>query len=115
MTTTAARVADRYATGGELVLVLNCGSSSIKFALFDAGQDPLPHAPVWNGKVQGIGGPAPTYGETGITPHPVELDRQHPHTAALSLIRARVEARLDGRGLAAVAHRVACRWRPCQS
>ena len=26
----------------DLVLVLNCGSSSIKFALFDAGVQPLP-------------------------------------------------------------------------
>src|SRR5690606_32043765 len=50
--------ADRYSTRGDLVLVLNCGSSSIKFALFDAGQDPLPRQPAWNGKVQGIGGPS---------------------------------------------------------
>ena len=45
--------ADRYATQGDLILVLNCGSSSIKFALFDAGRSPLPREPVWNGKVQG--------------------------------------------------------------
>ena len=106
MTDVAHRATDRYATRGDLVLVLNCGSSSIKFALFDAGQDPLPHTPVWNGKVQGIGGPAPTYGETGSAPHAIELDAQHPNTAALALIRERVEARLDGRRLAAVAHRV---------
>ena len=58
----------RAATHRDLVLVLNCGSSSIKFALFDAGIDPLPRRPAWNGKVQGIGGPSPTYGETGIDP-----------------------------------------------
>ena len=86
MTDVAHRATDRYATRGDLVLVLNCGSSSIKFALFDAGQDPLPHTPVWNGKVQGIGGPAPTYGETGSAPHAIELDAQHPNTAALALI-----------------------------
>ena len=45
-----------------LVLVLNCGSSSIKFALFDAATDPLPRQPLWNGKVQGIGGPTPDFG-----------------------------------------------------
>ena len=90
----------------DLILVLNCGSSSIKFALFDAAADPLPRTPLWNGKVQGIGGPTPDFGETGIEPFPVTLDAEHPHTAALALIRQRVTARLDGRRIAVVAHRV---------
>ncbi|WP_024889080.1 acetate/propionate family kinase [Luteimonas huabeiensis] len=98
--------ADRYPTEGELILVLNCGSSSIKFALFDAGRDPLPRAPVWNGKVQGIGGPSPTFGETGVAPAPVALDAARPHHAALARIRERVLARLGGRRLHSVAHRV---------
>ncbi|KAF1712596.1 acetate kinase [Pseudoxanthomonas kalamensis DSM 18571] len=97
---------DRYPSRGELVLVLNCGSSSIKFALFDAGQSPLPRQPVWNGKVQGIGGPAPTCGETGVAPFAVQLDADQPYHAALELIRQRVLARLGERRLAAVAHRV---------
>jgi len=98
--------ADRYATRGDLVLVLNCGSSSIKFALFDAGQSPLPRVPVWNGKVQGIGEPQPTYGETGMEPVPVALDPQMPYHAALERIQEGVLARLRGRRLRAVAHRV---------
>ena len=98
--------ADRYATRGDLLLVLNCGSSSIKFALFDGGQSPLPRLPVWNGKVQGIGGPQPTYGETGIDPAPVQLAATHPYRAALERIREGVMARLAGRRVAAVAHRV---------
>ena len=102
----SATAADRYPTRGDLVLVLNCGSSSIKFALFDGGQDPLPREPAWNGKVQGIGGPSPTYGETGIEPVPVALDPAHPYRSALARIRQGVVARLDGRRLAAVAHRV---------
>ncbi len=97
---------DRYATQGDLLLVLNCGSSSIKFALFDAGQSPLPRTPVWNGKVQGIGEPSATYGETGIAPQPLALDAQHPYLSALERIRERVIARLGQRRLAAVAHRV---------
>ena len=52
----------------DLVLVLNCGSSSIKFALFDTSTQPLPRAPLWNGKVDGITGAAPTFGETGVAP-----------------------------------------------
>jgi len=97
---------DRYPTRGDLVRVLNCGSSSIKFALFDAGQEPLPREPVWNGKVQGIGGPSPSYGETGIEPGPVELDPASPYRSALQRIRQGVVARLGGRRLAAIAHRV---------
>ncbi len=98
--------ADRYATEGDLILVLNCGSSSIKFALFDAGRTPLPREPVWNGKVQGIGRDPTTVGETGVAPESVALDPDQPYHAALALIRERVVARLGGRRLAAVAHRV---------
>ncbi len=90
----------------EVILVLNCGSSSIKFALFPADGNPLPRTPLWNGKVQGIGGPTPDFGESGIDAFAVELDAEHPHTAALALIRERVMARLEGRRIAAVAHRV---------
>ena len=92
----------------DLVLVLNCGSSSIKFALFDAGAKPLPRKPLWNGKVDGITGPAPTFGETGVTPGPVLLDAAHPYNAALQHIRARVLERVaqGGHRIAAVAHRV---------
>ncbi|MBA2077257.1 acetate/propionate family kinase [Rhodanobacter sp. PCA2] len=91
---------------GAVILVLNCGSSSIKFAAFDAATVPLAREPLWNGKVQGIGGPAPDFGETGVTPFPVVLDAQHPYRDALRLIRERVVARLAGRSIAVVAHRV---------
>ena len=37
-----------------VILALNCGSSSIKFAVFDASTQPLPRTPLWGGKVQGI-------------------------------------------------------------
>ena len=89
-----------------LILVLNCGSSSIKFAVFDAAIEPLPRKPLWNGKVQGIGGPTPDFGETGVPPFRVALDAEHPYRSALQLIRERVVARLDGRPLRAVVHRV---------
>ncbi len=89
-----------------LILVLNCGSSSIKFAVFDATAEPLPRQPLWNGKVQGIGGPAPDFGETGVPPFPIALDAQRPYRGALQFIRERVLARLAGRALRAVAHRV---------
>ncbi|MGB7482461.1 acetate/propionate family kinase [Castellaniella ginsengisoli] len=88
------------------ILVLNCGSSSIKFALFDAASDPLPRRPAWNGKVQGIGGAQPDFGETGVAPRPVELAPAHPYRDALNLILRRMRAWLGGGRLAAVAHRV---------
>lgn len=90
----------------DVLVVLNCGSSSIKFAVFDAGADPLPRKPLWNGKVQGIGGPAPDFGETGVQVFPITCSADHPYRDALTLIRERITARLDRRRVAAVAHRV---------
>ena len=89
-----------------LILVLNCGSSSIKFAVFDPTVTPLPRKALWGGKVQGIGGPDPDFGETGVAPFPIGLDPAHPYRAALRLIRDRVSQRLDGRRIEAVAHRI---------
>jgi acetate kinase len=89
----------------DLILVLNCGSSSIKFALFEASVEP-PRKPLWNGKVEGITGGSPTFGETGVAPHAITLDAALPYHAALTHIRERVVARLNGRHLRAVAHRV---------
>ena len=91
-----------------LVLVLNCGSSSIKFALFDTTTRPLARKPLWNGKVDGITSPTPTFGETGVTPGPLALDAAQPYHAALEHIHARVVARMaqGSHHLVAVAHRV---------
>ena len=87
----------------DLILVLNCGSSSIKFAVFDANVDPLPRTPLWNGKVQGIGGGQPDFGETGVTPFPIELDAEDPYRTALQVIRKQVAARMGRHRIVAVA------------
>ncbi|MDY7578943.1 acetate/propionate family kinase [Herbaspirillum sp. RTI4] len=89
----------------ELILVLNCGSSSIKFALFDTAE-PLLRKPVWNGKVDGIGGASASFGETDCAPEALPLDPAQPYHAALEHIRQRVLARLGERRIVAVAHRV---------
>ena len=89
-----------------LILVLNCGSSSIKFAVFDAARTPLSRTPSWNGKVDGIGTMDARYGESGAEPVAITLDPAQPYHAALARIRARVRARLGGQVLAGVAHRV---------
>jgi acetate kinase len=91
---------------GSLILVLNCGSSSIKFALFDAGATPLARTPAWGGKVEGITGNAPMFSESGGAAETLTLDRERPYPAALAYLRQHIEARLDGRHIVAIAHRV---------
>ena len=71
----------------EPILVLNCGSSSIKFALFDAGVQPLARKALWSGQVEGIG-------------------KDKPYSAALQELRASVVKQTGGRPPAAVVHRV---------
>ncbi len=97
----------KYPTeSAELILVLNCGSSSIKFALFDAAGLAPPRRPSWGGRVQGIGGAEAEFVEMGGAPVALALDAAKPYHAALERIRERVGARRDGRRVAAVAHRV---------
>ncbi len=89
-----------------LVLVLNAGSSSIKFALFDTTLSPLPRRPLWSGKVTGITGSAPKIEHSGQAAEPLALDAADPYRSAVQHIRQRVDQALAGRPLAAVAHRV---------
>jgi len=91
------------------LLVLNCGSSSIKFALFEAGRSPLPQASVWSGKVERIGTPQASYSATGEPAAALALDPGQPdqsYHAALAHIRRQTRARLAGTPLKAIAHRV---------
>lgn len=90
----------------DMVLVINSGSSSIKFALFDAASAVLDRKPVWSGKVDGITGPNPTFGETGVKPKPITLDPAEPYSAAMDHIVERVDARRGSHTVKAVAHRV---------
>lgn len=89
-----------------LILVLNCGSSSIKYALFDGCDGLVPRTALWAGKVEGIGGDAPAYQETGQPPEQISLDMLAPYHAALRLIRSRVQQYLGDRVIQAVVHRV---------
>jgi len=94
----------------EMYLVLNCGSSSIKFALFQGDGKPLPREPEWGGKVEGITGAKPRLssaaaGRPAVT-EDVALGPEAPYHDALAIIEARVLTQLAGRPLSAVAHRV---------
>jgi len=94
-----------HVASDQRVVVLNCGSSSIKFAVFDA-VDPLPFTPLWSGKVQGIGGQTPKFDETGVSAFAIELDANKPYRSALALIRQCILARLGSARVLVVAHRV---------
>ena len=86
------------------IMVLNCGSSSIKFGVFEAAGSG--RKPAWNGKVQGIGGPNPDFGASTVPVRPVDLGSERPYAAALQIIRDEVSRWLDGRPITAVVHRV---------
>ncbi len=91
-----------------VVAVLNCGSSSIKFALFDAsaGLQALPRRPWWGGKVLGIGGPAPRLQTQDGADRPLPLGQAAPYHDALAAILTALRERLGSTPLQAVAHRV---------
>ena len=90
----------------DAIVVLNCGSSSIKFALFDANLRPLPRAPLWSGKVEGIGTDHAAVSTSDTPATSLSLDAAKPYHDALVHIRQRVEHALGDRRLVAVAHRV---------
>ena len=94
------------AAAGEPILVLNCGSSSIKFALFDAAVTPLPRQPIWGGQLEGIGGTSPKLIPSGSRPTALVLDAAKPYDAALRHVRTAVVSRTGGRPPTAVVHRV---------
>lgn len=88
----------------DAILALNCGSSSIKFALFDAAT--LPRAPAWRGAATAIGSAQASFVETGAAPQTLAANAGDPYRSALAHIRGRVRARLGDDRIAAVAHRV---------
>jgi acetate kinase len=90
------------------ILVLNCGSSSIKFALFDARESGLGGKALWQGKVDGVTGAGPVLEVSGAAPHTLPAGGEQPYHAALDAILAELAQRLQeaGESLAAIAHRV---------
>ena len=89
-----------------LILVLNCGSSSIKFALYETDANGVPRQKTWGGKVNGITGQNPTYDTSRSAKAPLQLDPAKPYHSALEHIRNMVVQEQGERRLSAVAHRV---------
>lgn len=88
------------------ILVLNCGSSSIKFALFETHKTESERQPVWSGKVNGIGSAHASIDTSESAARPITLSDAQPNHDALLIIRQQVTARLGHDHLLAVAHRV---------
>jgi acetate kinase len=92
-----------------LVLTLNAGSSSVKFALFEAGAGG-PSA-VASGQVEAIGGAArfrvkQADGTDGVDERHADGAALRDHGEALARILGWIEAARPGAGVAAVGHRV---------
>lgn len=73
--------------GTRMILALNCGSSSVKFALFAARGADVPRQPVWKDRIDAGGGASPC-------------------RSAMAQVLERTRARLGGRAPDAVSHRV---------
>jgi acetate kinase len=91
---------------GKPIVVLNCGSSSIKFALFDGQTKPLHRKPLWAGQVDGIGSDRATLRAGDSRPVALELGTEAPYQIALRYVRALIERETGGHPPAALAHRV---------
>ena len=87
------------------ILVVNSGSSSVKFALFDSA-DPMRR--LWSGSAEGIGTAQARLTASGGSPADAREAGLPDHEAALAFILAHVEEHLrrDEVGLRVVGHRV---------
>lgn len=89
------------------ILVLNAGSSSLKFALFDVDAGDPGLQARWRGKIDGIGGSSPTWSDISTDQAmPLVLDVERPFRAALDEVRKRIGEYTSTSSLRAVAHRV---------
>ena len=91
---------------GKPIVVLNCGPSSIRFALFDGATEPLPRKPLWAGELNGIGTDRATLRLGSGRSVVLDLGTDAPYELALRHVRVVVERETGGHPPAALAHRV---------
>jgi acetate kinase len=88
------------------ILVLNAGSSSLKFALYDVGAGEPGEQARWRGKIDGIGGSSPTWSDNRSEhARALVLDAERPFRAASMKCAAHWQYTPTS-SLRAVAHRV---------
>jgi acetate kinase len=90
------------------ILVLNAGSSSIKFSLFPADKRPIRQDRLCDGEMEGIGHRIHFFAQDAAGGRLVEqrLDRGTDHEAALAVLLDWLERQFTERRIAAVGHRV---------
>jgi acetate kinase len=88
---------------GEAILTLNAGSSSIKFSVYGAGEEPVE---LGRGEVESLNAAAHLHVEPSDGPPSDEQIGKADHAAALGAILGHLPPILDGRHVAGVGHRV---------
>lgn len=90
---------------GPGILVLNAGSSSVKFALYTAEERPVRHL---SGGVEGINHDQGRFHAVDYAGHPWASDTPQVsnHEEAIDLILSAIDQRDDGRAISAVGHRI---------
>jgi acetate kinase len=90
------------------ILILNAGSSSIKFALFPADTRPTRKGRLCDGEMEGIGQRIHFFAKDGAgnTLAERQLDQGTNHEAAMTVLLEWVETRSADGGIVAVGHRV---------
>jgi len=93
----------------QAILVLNAGSSSIKFSLYDASVGTSEAAPYYDGELEGLGHTIhfTAKDRSGATVVDETVSGPPTHHQALAALLAWIEAHDDGIALAAAGHRVA--------
>ena len=91
----------------DAILVVNAGSSSLKFALYDAGEEPGPHGLLGGGQFSGIGHDVRFESEVaGARAAPMALPPGASHERALDALLTWIRATFPAYQVAAVGHRV---------
>jgi acetate kinase len=93
----------------DVIVVVNAGSSSLKFSVFDVSREHL--ALKWRGQAEGLGTDAPRFvaqDAAGVTldAHAWTAGARVDHAAAVDRLLDFLDRRLDGRRIVAVGHRV---------
>jgi len=87
-----------------IIVVFNCGSSSIKFALFEDKVNSK--KPLFNGQVESIGSNNPFYTDCKTDKRNLDLTSDNKYREALLEVNRVINEQCDGRKITAYAHRV---------
>lgn len=89
-----------------LILVINCGSSSIKFAVFNAEETPLSREALCQGKVVEIGSNKPQIEVNNQEAQDITIGKLYPYSDAIEIILEKVKEQIGDSNIIAISHRV---------